>query len=82
MSSEPINSPHDIVFGLNRDEDERSLAAFLQLFSSPRFTDVLIPRLSDDEIQGLVHLLTAVMRNHLNEQEYHELFLAEPGQHH
>lgn len=82
MSSEPNFSPHDIVFGLNREEDERSLAAFLQLFSRPPFTDVLIPRLSDDEIQGLVHLLTAVMRNRLSEQEYHELFLAEPGHHH
>lgn len=82
MSSEPNRSPHDIVFGLNREEDERSLAAFLRLFSRKPFTDALIPRLSDDEIQGLVHLLTAVMRNHLSEQEYHELFLAEPGHHH
>jgi len=70
------------MFGLNRETDERSLAAFLRLFSRPPFTDVLIPRLSDDEIQGLVHLLTAVMHNHLSEQEYHELFLAEPGHHH
>jgi hypothetical protein len=82
MSSEPISSPHDMVFGLNREEDERSLAAFLQLFSRQPFTEVLIPRLSDDEIQGLVHLLTAVMHNHLSEQEYHEFFLAEPGPHH
>ncbi|MHB8809030.1 MAG: hypothetical protein ACYC9M_03325 [Desulfobulbaceae bacterium] len=82
MSSEPGLSPHDIVFGLNRETDERSLAAFLRLFSRTPFTDVLIPRLSDDEIQGLVHLLTAVLRSHLSEQEYHELFLAGPGQHH
>jgi hypothetical protein len=82
MSAEPEFSPHAIVFGLNREEDERSLAAFLRLFSRPPFTEVLIPRLSDDEIQGLVHLLTAVMREHLSEQEYHELFLAEPDPHH
>jgi hypothetical protein len=82
MSSEPVNSAYDIVFGLNREEDERSLSSFLQLFSRQPFTEVLIPRLSDDEIQGLVHLLTAVMRNHLSEQEYHELFLAASGRHH
>lgn len=82
MSSEPGLSPHDIVFGLNRETDERSLAAFLRLFSRTPFTEVLIPRLSDDEIQGLVHLLTAVLRSHLSEQEYHELFLAGPGHHH
>ena len=80
MSSAPGISPHDIAFGLSREEDERSLAAFLQLFSRPPFAAVLIPRLSDDEIQGLVHLLTALMRSHLREEEYHELFLAEPGQ--
>ena len=82
MSSEPVSSAFDLVFGLNREEDERSLATFLQLFSRQPFTEVLIPRLSDDEIQGLVHLLTAVMRSHLSEQEYHELFLAAPGQRH
>lgn len=82
MSSEPNFSPHALVFGLNREEDERSLAGFLQLFSRKPLTDALIPRLSDDEIQGLVHLLTAVMRDHLSEEEYHELFLAEPGHHH
>lgn len=82
MSSTPDLSPHAIVFGLNREEDERSLAAFLRLFGRKPFTDALIPRLSDEEISGLVHLLTAVMRNHLSEQEYHELFLAEPDPHH
>ena len=76
------SSPHDMVFGLSREEDERSLAVFLQLFSRPEFTSVLIPRLDAEEIQGLVHLLTAVMRNHLSEREYHELFLAEQNHPH
>ena len=75
-------SPLDMVFGLSREEDERSLAAFLQLFSRSEFTSVLIPRLEEEEIQGLVHLLTAVMRNHLSEREYHELFLTEQNHPH
>lgn len=82
MHTEPTSPPHSIVFGLSREDDERSLAAFLQLFSRPPFAAALIPRLSDDEIQGLVHLLTALMRSHLSEKEYHELFLAEPGHSH
>ncbi|MFZ5797411.1 MAG: hypothetical protein ACOY3O_03195 [Thermodesulfobacteriota bacterium] len=82
MTVDPTIAAHNIVFGLNREEDERSLAAFLQLFSRPAFTEVLIPRLDDDEIQGLVHLLTALMRNHLSEREYHEIFLADPDHHH
>lgn len=82
MNNAPGNSPHKIVFGLSREDDERSLATFLGLFARQPFTDVLIPRLSDDEILGLVNLLTALMHNHLSEREYHELFLVETSPHH
>jgi len=73
---------HDICFGLNRDTDERSLAMFLKLFSRDELLQTLIPRLGDEEITGLVDQLTAVLRNHLQEGEYHELFLADPDHHH
>jgi hypothetical protein len=72
----------DICFGLNRDTDERSLAIFLKLFSRGEFLQTLIPRLGDDEIIQLVDQLTAVLRNHLQEDEYHELFLGDPDHHH
>lgn len=72
---EPADAPMEICFGLNRETDERSLAAFLRLFSRQEFTDVLIPRMSTEEINRLVDQLTATMRNHLSEQEYHGLFL-------
>ncbi len=69
---------HQILFGLNRDEDERSLADFLRLFSEPRLTSVLIPRLTDDEITNTVALLSTIMRKHLSEKEYHALFIGQP----
>ena len=72
--------PHQILFGLNREEDERSLTAFLRLFSAKRLTSVLIPRLTDEEIHQTVEALSALMRNHLNEKEYHALFLGRPEQ--
>jgi len=72
----------DICFGLNRDTDERSLAIFLKLFSRGELLQTLIPRLGDDEIIQLVDQLTAVLRNHLQEDEYHELFLGDPDHHH
>ena len=65
----------DICFGLNRETDECSLAIFLKLFSRDKLLQALIPRLGDDEIIQLVDQLTAVLRNHLQENEYHELFL-------
>ncbi|MGW8161047.1 MAG: cytoplasmic protein [Desulfobulbales bacterium] len=77
MSSSRIISAHNIVFGLNRAEDERSLADFLRLFSTEELLPVLIPRMTDDEIQQIVQLLSAVMRSHLTNQEYHSLFLAD-----
>ena len=72
----------EICFGMNRETDERSLAIFLKLFSRDELMQALIPRLSDDEIIQLVDQLTAVLRNHLQENEYHELFLGDPDHHH
>jgi TorA maturation chaperone TorD len=72
----------EICFGLNRETDERSLAFFIQLFSRDELLQALIPRLGDDEIIQLVDQLTAVLRNHLQEDEYHELFLGDPDHHH
>jgi TorA maturation chaperone TorD len=71
-----------ICFGLNRQTDEQSLAIFLRLFSRDALLQTLIPRLSDAEINELVDQLTRVLRNHLQEDEYHELFLNDPDHHH
>ena len=77
MSPERTVSAGNILFGLNRAEDERSLADFLRLFSKDELASVLIPRLTEEEIRQIVHLLSEVMRNHLSRQEYHTLFLAD-----
>lgn len=71
---------HQILFGLNREEDERSLADFLRLFSRERLTSVLIPRMTDEEIHQTIEMLTTLLRGHLNEKEYHALFLGRHGQ--
>jgi TorA maturation chaperone TorD len=78
MSPEDKIDAHQILFGLNREEDERSLADFLRLFSEHRLTSVLIPRMTDKEISQTVERLTAILRNHLSEKEYHALFLGQP----
>lgn len=67
----------EICFGLNRTTDEESLAAFLRLFNKKSLAAVLIPRMTDAEIMRVVDLLTGIMRNHLQEEEYHELFLGD-----
>jgi len=65
----------DICFGLGRETDERSLAAFLQRFAEPTFLETLIPRLEEDEITALLDFLSRLMHKHCNEKEYHQLFL-------
>ena len=72
----------DILFGLNRQDDERSLAAFLRIMSGEDMMATLIPRLSDAEIEQVVNLFSTLMRTHLSKQEYHALFLGEADHNH
>ncbi|MGX9726004.1 MAG: hypothetical protein ACTFAK_01415 [Candidatus Electronema sp. VV] len=71
-----------ICFGLSRELDEQSLALFLRLFSREELLRTLIPRLTEEEISSLVDNLTGILRRHLTEKEYHELFLGDYDHHH
>ncbi|MGR0481090.1 MAG: hypothetical protein ACTFAL_06700 [Candidatus Electronema sp. V4] len=71
-----------ICFGLSRELDEQSLALFLRLFSREELLRTLIPRLTEEEISSLVDKLTGILRRHLTEKEYHELFLGDYDHHH
>jgi hypothetical protein len=71
-----------ICFGLDRATDEHSLQLFLQLFGQEALLQTLIPRMDDQEITTLVDQLSLLLRTHLQEKEYHELFLNDPDHHH
>lgn len=71
-----------ICFGLNRTTDEQSLALFLRLLNREELLQVIIPRLDEGEIMQLVDTVTGILHNHLNEKEYHELFLGDFDHHH
>jgi len=64
-----------VAFGFSRDVDEKSLMYYLQKFSDDDFVKLLIPRLSDQEIKRLFDLMTQLMHEHLNDDEYHAYFL-------
>ena len=64
-----------VAFGLSREVDEKSLMYYLQKFSDDDLLRVLVPRLSDEEINRLFALISELMRNHLSDSEYHGLFL-------
>ena len=64
-----------MAFGYSREEDERSLIAFLQKFSDDDLMRLLCVRLGDSEISAVVDFLTGLMKTHLSEIEYHRYFL-------
>jgi hypothetical protein len=71
-----------MCFGLDRATDEYSLALLLKLVADPKLAGVLIPRLASAEIDHLAEVLYELMRKHLNEDEYHRLFLGDEDHHH
>ncbi|MGC9194262.1 MAG: cytoplasmic protein [Syntrophobacteraceae bacterium] len=70
-----------VAFGLSREVDEKSLMYYLQKFSDDDLLKVLVPRMSDEEINRLFDAMSEIMRNHLNDTEYHQLFLKEEHEH-
>ncbi len=66
-----------VAFGLNRETDENTIIYYLQKFSDDALMATLSKRLSDQELNSLFDLISSLLRNHLNENEYHRLFLKE-----
>jgi len=67
-----------VGFGFDRETDEATLTVYLQQFSDDDLMTVMRERLEDHEIEELFSLLSRLLRKHLNEQEYHRLFLKTP----
>lgn len=70
-----------IFFGLSEETDRESLSMFLQLCGRPQFAESFAARLSSEEIEGLVDHVMKLLREHLNENEYHRLFLNDSTHH-
>jgi hypothetical protein len=66
-----------VGFGLNRETDEKTVAYYLQKFSDDRLLEIILKRLDDSELETVFDLLSALLSKHLDEQEYHALFLKE-----
>ncbi len=64
-----------IAFGIDRETDERSLMAYLQKFTDDDLLEVLVGRMSDDELLATMEFAGGLLRKHLSDGEYHRLFL-------
>ena len=66
-----------VGFGLNRETDENTITYYLQKFSDDTLMRVMKTRLDDVELAALFEIVSNLLRRHLSEDEYHELFLKE-----
>ena len=64
-----------VGYGADRETDEHTLIFYMQKFSDDRFMSLITKRMTDEEMLELFDLLNRLLRNHLTEAEYHELFL-------
>lgn len=66
-----------VGFGADRETDENTVVYFLQKFSDDRLMKTLIKRLSEDELSEIFNMMTRLLKEHLSDTEYHDLFLKE-----
>ena len=66
-----------VGFGLDRKTDENTVICYLQKFSDDRLMDRIRSRLTEAELEQIFTLVSDLLRRHLSEEEYHELFLAD-----
>jgi hypothetical protein len=66
-----------VGFGADRETDENTVAYYLQKFSDDLLMKTLLKRLSEDELCEIFNLMTRLLKAHLSDTEYHDLFLKE-----
>jgi hypothetical protein len=64
--------------GLDRDTDLATLQVYLQKFSDDDLMALLLPRLTQEEVDSFLELVGRTLRRHLTVEEYHRLFLRVP----
>ena len=64
-----------VGFGLNRETDENTVMVYLQKLADDRLAKVLVQRMSHGELEALFNSITQLLHRHLEEDEYHDLFL-------
>ena len=64
-----------VGYGADRETDENTVIYYLQKFSDDRFMAVITKRMTDGELQEVFDLINRLLKKHLTESEYHELFL-------
>ncbi len=64
-----------VAFGLDRESDENTVQVYLQKFSDDALMKTILKRMTDDDLSQIFELISRMLKQHLNEPEYHHLFL-------
>ena len=64
-----------VGYGADRETDENTVIYYLQKFSDDSFMATIIKRMTDTELQEMFDHINRLLKKHLTELEYHELFL-------
>lgn len=64
-----------IGYGLDRESNEEAVQFYLQKFSDDELMRVILKRMTDEDLDELFELMGKMLKKHLNEPEYHRLFL-------
>jgi hypothetical protein len=64
-----------VGFGLSREVDEHTLTYYLQKFSDDQLMALIRGRMSDEDMVEVFNLLGRLLKEYLNDEEYHTYFL-------
>ena len=64
-----------VGYGFDRETDENTVKYYLQKFSDDGFMALMTSRMTDAELLELFDLINRLLKTHLSQVEYHEMFL-------
>ena len=64
-----------VGFGFSREVDEHTLTYYLQKFSDDQLMALIRGRISDEDMEEVFNLLGRLLKEYLNDEEYHTYFL-------
>jgi hypothetical protein len=68
-----------VGYGLDRQSDENTVQFYLQKFSDDDLMKTVLKRMTDDDLAEIFDVIGKMLKKHLNEPEYHRLFLKDEG---
>ena len=68
-----------VGYGADRETDENTIIYYLQKFSDDKLMATITQRMADEELLETFEFINRLLKKHLTESEYHNLFLKDDG---